>query len=104
MIKTANQSVTVITRPGSSNTPPAGDVTVKTVDFDNEAALIEALKGHQALIITMSVMAPRDTVIKVSRAANKAGVRYVFPNWFGHDPANQVMLVYRPCLAVKAVC
>jgi saccharopine dehydrogenase-like NADP-dependent oxidoreductase len=91
LIQTGKQDVTVITRPGSTNKAPEGNVTVKTVDFDNEAALVEALKGHQALIITMSVRAPRDTVIKVSRAANKAGVRYVFPNWFGHDPANQVV-------------
>jgi hypothetical protein len=53
--------------------------------------LVEALKGHQALVITISVMAPRDTVIKASHAANKAGMRYMFPNWFGNDPANQVL-------------
>lgn len=36
----------------------------------------------------MSVAAPRGTVNKLVRAAAKAGVPYVLPNWFGHDNAN----------------
>lgn len=87
MIKTGKHSVTVITRPGSTNKPPEG-VEVVSVDYDDEAALVEALRGQQVLIITMSVRAPRDTVLKLSRAAFKAGVSDVLPNYFGHDPAN----------------
>lgn len=37
----------------------------------------------------MAVMAPRDTVSKLVRAAAKAGVPCVMPNWFGHDPNNK---------------
>ena len=37
----------------------------------------------------MSVTAPRDTVIRLIRAAAKAGVSYILPNWYGHDPANE---------------
>jgi hypothetical protein len=60
------------------------------VDYsgDNHAALVEALQGQQVLIITMAVTAPRGTINKLILAASKAGVPYVFPNWFGHDDAN----------------
>ena len=60
------------------------------VDYtgDDDAALVEALRGQQALIITMSFSAPRDTVGKLIGSAAKAGVSYILPNWFGHDAAN----------------
>jgi hypothetical protein len=63
------------------------------VDYtsDNGTALVEALREEQALIITMSVSAPRDTTSKLIRAAAKARVLYVLPNWFGHDPANDAL-------------
>jgi hypothetical protein len=37
----------------------------------------------------MSVAAPSDTISKLVRAAAKAGVPYVLPNWFGRDAANK---------------
>lgn len=39
----------------------------------------------------MAVSAPRDTLSKLIRAAAKAGVPYIMPNWFGHDAANNVL-------------
>lgn len=39
----------------------------------------------------MAVTAPRDTIPKLARAAAKAGVSYVFPNWFGHDGENDAL-------------
>ena len=63
------------------------------VDYsgDDDAELVEALKEQQVLIITMSVTAPKDTISKLVRAAAKAGVSYVLPNWFGHDAANDAL-------------
>lgn len=60
------------------------------VDYsgDDISALVEALRGQQALVITMAVTAPRDTMSKLIRAAAQAGVPYILPNWFGHDIAN----------------
>lgn len=52
---------------------------------------MEALRGQQVLIITMSVAAPSDTISKLVRAAAKAGVPYILPNWFGHDAANNTL-------------
>jgi hypothetical protein len=39
----------------------------------------------------MSVAAPSDTISKLVRAAAKAGVPYVLPNWFGHDAVNNTL-------------
>lgn len=50
------------------------------INYDDEAAIVDALKGQQFLIITMAVTAPADTELKLIRAAAKAGVPYVMPN------------------------
>ena len=84
--------MTGIARLSSTSKFPKG-VHVVHVEYtsDNDTALVEALRGQQALIITMSVSAPRNTTSKLIRAAAKAGVPYVLPNWFGHDPANDAL-------------
>ena len=92
LLKTGKHIVTAIARPSSNSELPAG-VKVARVDYsgDDDAALVEVLQGQQALIITMSVTAPRDTTSKLVRAAAKAGVPYVLPNWYGHDAANDAL-------------
>ncbi|KAL2170138.1 hypothetical protein VTG60DRAFT_5160 [Thermothelomyces hinnuleus] len=89
LLKKGNHVVTAISRPNSTNKLPEG-VQVARVDYsgDDISALVEALRGQQALIITMAVSAPRDTMGKLIRAAARAGVPYIMPNWFGHDAAN----------------
>ncbi|KAJ5159877.1 NAD(P)-binding protein [Penicillium canariense] len=89
LLKTGKHIVTAITRPDSTSKLPDG-INVIHVDYSGEddTALVEAVRGQQALLITMSVTAPRGTVNKLVRAAGKAGVPYVLPNWFGHDDAN----------------
>lgn len=89
LLKTGKHVVTAIARPSSTSKLPEG-VQVARADYsgDDDAALVEALRGQQALIITMSVAAPSDTMSKLVRAAAKAGVPYVLPNWFGLDAAN----------------
>jgi hypothetical protein len=84
--------VTAISRVGSTNTLPEG-VKVARVDYGSadDTALVEALRGQQVLLITMSVMAPPDTIIKLVQAAAKAGVAYIQPNWYGHDAANDAL-------------
>jgi hypothetical protein len=81
--------VTAITRPDSTSKLPEG-VRIVRADYsgDEDADIIEALRGQQALIITMSLNAPRGTINKLVRSAAKAGVPYVLPNWFGVDDAN----------------
>lgn len=94
LLKSGNHSITAITRPESSSRVPEG-VKVARVDYtndDDDAGLVEVLQGQEALIVTMSLQAPRDTVAKLMRAADRAGVRYIMPNWFGHDSANDSLV------------
>ncbi|KUI67796.1 hypothetical protein VM1G_03534 [Cytospora mali] len=92
LLKTGKHTVTAITRPSSKSRVPEG-VKIARADYSDpdNAALQEALQGQQALIVTMAVTAPRDAINKLIRAAAKAGVPYVLPNWFGHDPANKAL-------------
>jgi hypothetical protein len=61
---------------------------VGSVDYDDEATLVAALKGQQILIITMAPTAPRDTHSKLVQAAAKAGIPYVIPNGYAGDIDN----------------
>ncbi|KAL3459326.1 hypothetical protein BJX64DRAFT_301422 [Aspergillus heterothallicus] len=92
LVATGKFTITAITRPGSTNPIPAGVQTARidytNTDDDGNAALVSALRNQQALIITMNVFAPRDTILTLLRAAAKAGVPYILPNWYGHDAAN----------------
>lgn len=83
--------MTAITRSESTNKPPDG-VHPVTVDYDDETSLVEALKGHQILIITLAVMAAPGTQSKLIKAASKAGVPYIMPNAWGIDPLNERLM------------
>ena len=63
---------------------PEGVIT-KKVNYDDQSSLVEALKGQEVLIITMGVMAPPDSQIKLIDAAATAGVSYILPNEWGFD-------------------
>lgn len=88
---TGRHTVTAISRPGSQNKLPRG-VKAVHVNYSDEAGLVAALKGQQFLVITMSVLAPRDSHSKLVRAAAKAGVPYVMPNWYGSDIRNDELV------------
>ena len=66
---------------------PAG-ATVRKVDYDNPASLIEALQGQDALIITMGTRAPPEQQKKLIEAAAAANVPWVFPNEWGYDKSH----------------
>lgn len=59
------------------------------MSYDDEDALVSALKGQQFLIITLSVTAAHDTQSKFIQAAARAGVPYVMPNSYGWDVLNE---------------
>jgi len=93
------KQVTAITRTEStsSTTFPSG-VTVKQTDFSHDS-LVEALKDHQILIITLSVFAPRDLQSRLITAASAAGVEWIIPNRWGvngSDPriAQDLSMIY----------
>lgn len=75
-------AITAISRHDSKAEYPP-DVKVTRIDYDDHTAITEALKGQDALIITTSVFAPKDTSAKLIRAAAAAGVPWILPNEFG---------------------
>jgi hypothetical protein len=73
--------ITAISRVQSKATFPP-DVAVARVNYDEPETLVKALKGQDALIITMSVFA-HGAQEQLIRAAAEAGVPWILPNEFG---------------------
>lgn len=69
------------------STLPAG-LKVQKVDYNNQASLVEALKGQEALVITMGFGAPPDQQTKLINAAATAGVPWILPNEYVHNWAH----------------
>lgn len=91
LLKTGKHTVTAISRAESSAKLPEG-IEVKHVDYNNKSNLVEALKGQDALIITMAVTAPKDQEVKLLEAAAEAGVPWVLPNEWGFDTTNRTLV------------
>ncbi len=64
-------------------------MTKVNVDYNDPSSLSSALKGMDALIITMAVTAPPDTQSKLIHAAADAKVPWVFPNEWGLDHTDE---------------
>ncbi|KAH8731797.1 hypothetical protein GQ44DRAFT_755189 [Phaeosphaeriaceae sp. PMI808] len=75
-------NITALSRANSKCTFP-GDVKIARIDYANPDTITKALKGQDALIITLSVFAPKDTQSKLLHAATTAGIPWVLPNEFG---------------------
>lgn len=60
LVKTGKHKVIAITRNDSASQLPEGVIAAK-VDYNDEVSVINALKGQQILIITMSVRAAPET-------------------------------------------
>ncbi|KAK9452820.1 hypothetical protein V1511DRAFT_117742 [Dipodascopsis uninucleata] len=88
LIKGKKHRITALTRSNSTSKLPSGLHDIKEVDYNNRDSLVRALDGQDVLIITMSVMAPRDSQIKLIDAAVEAGVKWIMPNEWGGDHSN----------------
>ncbi|KAH8813010.1 hypothetical protein F5884DRAFT_751303 [Xylogone sp. PMI_703] len=89
LLKTGRHTVTAITRPETKGTFPQG-VVVKEVDYSKPETLVEALRGQEALVITISGHAPiREIEEKLIRAAGEAGVPWILPNEWSPDSAHE---------------
>lgn len=82
LLATGKHTVTAITREDSSSTFPQG-VHVSKINYASQDSIVAALKGQDALIITMSTTAPQEQVKQLIEAAAKAGVKWVIPNEWG---------------------
>ncbi|KAL9598116.1 MAG: hypothetical protein Q9179_004041 [Wetmoreana sp. 5 TL-2023] len=96
LLKTNKHTVTAITRADSQSMLPPG-VVVKKVDYSKHETLVEALRGQEALVITISGHAPiQETEEKLVRAAAEAGVPWILaiPNNYGFNFANHTVQFY----------
>ncbi|CAG8395807.1 unnamed protein product [Penicillium salamii] len=82
--------ITTIARPESKATYPEG-IAVKKIDYKERSALVEALRGQDALIITLAGNAPPDQEEKLIEAADEADVAWIVPNEWGPDSDNQAL-------------
>ncbi|KAL0477780.1 hypothetical protein AKO1_005231 [Acrasis kona] len=85
LIKTGKHIVTAITRGGAEQTLPSGIHHVKSVDYNNPQTIVDALRGQDALVITLGTRAPHDTQSKLIEAAAEAGVQWILPNGWSPD-------------------
>ena len=90
LVKGGKHQVTAITRTDSKSPLPAG-VEIVRVDYSDHSGLVDALKGHDALIITIAVTAQPQQE-KFIRAAAEANVSWILPNEFGFDSASETFI------------
>ncbi|XXH01299.1 hypothetical protein Hte_007655 [Hypoxylon texense] len=83
----AGFQVTVLSREGSSAPLPSA-VTVKPVDYDSVDSLAAALRGQDALVVTITTSAI-DKEYNLIQASIKAGVKRFIPSEFGSDTFNE---------------
>lgn len=88
LLATGKHTVTAITRADSQSKLPEG-VSVKKVDYAQPQTLVEALRGQDALIITLGGLAPKETDLKLIEAAGEAGVAWILPGEWAPDTANE---------------
>ena len=84
LVETGRFNITAISRP-ESKSPIPGHVKIATADYSSHDNLVAALRGQDALIITLSIFAPPNTQEALIRAAADAGVQWVLPNHWGVD-------------------
>lgn len=91
LLKTGKHTVTAITRTNSNNNMPEG-VHIAKVDYAHPPSLVDALRGQDSLIITMSTMAPKDQEMALIEAAAEAEVPFVLPNEWSPDTAHEDLI------------
>ncbi len=67
-------------------------MTTKHVDYDKPETLVEALRGQDALVITLSGHTPKETEARLINAAGEAGVAWILPNEWSPDTANEALV------------
>lgn len=92
LLKEGKHTVTAITRAESKVSVPTGVHHTKTVDYASQDSLVAALKGQEALIITVPAGTGGAIQEQLINAAAEAGVQWIMPNEYGIDPAHNKQL------------
>ncbi|KAJ5676098.1 hypothetical protein N7462_008995 [Penicillium macrosclerotiorum] len=87
LLKTGKHTVTVLTRASSKSKLPEGAIP-KIIDYEKLDTLVEALKGQEALVITMKSQV-KEAESKLITAAAEAGVKWIMPNEWCPDSTNE---------------
>lgn len=87
LVATGKHNVTALTRPDSKSTIPDG-VRAVQIDYNEPETLVNALKGQDAVVITLSVFAHAEQD-KLIQAAADAGVPWVLPNEWSPDTTHE---------------
>ena len=99
LLMTGRHTVTALTR-HDSTTKMADGLIVKKVDYSNHEALVDSLKGQEALVITLSAHA-REIQESLIRAAEDAKVQWVLPNEWSPDTEHEGLLKDVPMFTPK---
>ena len=91
LLKTGIHTITAITRVDSQIKLPEG-VIYKKVDYSKPETLVEALRGQDALVITLSGHTPKESEMQLVNAAGEAGVPWILPNEWSPDTANEALV------------
>lgn len=84
LLGTGKHTVTALTRQDSQSKLPEG-VQIKTINYTQPKTIVEALKGQDALVMTLGTRCSKDTPVTVVNAAAEAGVKWILPNEWGPD-------------------
>lgn len=57
----------------------------KIIDYARPETIVDALKGQDALVITLNTQAPPETELSLVKAAGAAGVKWIMPNDWAPD-------------------
>lgn len=90
LLRTGKHTVTALSRVGGSSLLPEGIIS-KEIDYSKPETIVEALKGQDALVISLSSRAPAETELQIIKAAGEAGVKWVLPNDWCPDTTNEAM-------------
>ena len=91
LLQTGKHTITAITRLDSQIKLPQC-VICKKVDYSKPETLVEALRGQDALVITLSGHTPKESEMQLVNAAGEAGVPWILPNEWSPDTANEALV------------
>ncbi|KAK5116161.1 hypothetical protein LTR62_008487 [Meristemomyces frigidus] len=98
LLKTGKHTLTALTRGDNTDDFPKG-IHIAKIDYDDPSTIVAALKGQDALIITMGARAPPENETKLIHAAAEAGVGWVLPNIWSPDTAHEALCKDFPMFA-----
>ncbi|KAJ5178775.1 hypothetical protein N7492_001985 [Penicillium capsulatum] len=104
LLKTGKHTITALTRGDRQHRFPDG-VARKMIDYSRPETLVEALRGQDALVITLNNKADIQTELSLVHAAGDAGVKWILPNdWSPDSTDEQVVkdiMIFQPKVALR---